>query len=76
MKKKTLNKVEIIEKFPKLGKSKCICFIKSRKVDKLNIYAPFPTLPPFDPRILNKRNIEGYEKYYKLFISSALYYLN
>ena len=32
-------------------------------------------LPPFNPRILNKRNIDGFEKYYKLYINCALYYL-
>ncbi len=32
-------------------------------------------LPQFDQRILNQRNVKGYEKYYKSFINSALYYL-
>ncbi len=56
-------------------------FISIFRLNNINYYVDgigrkVKTLPPFDPRILNKRNIEGYEKYYKLFISSALYYLN
>ena len=55
-------------------------FVSIFRINNSNFYVDgigriVEQLPLFDRAILNKRNIAGYSKYYRSFISTALYYI-